>query len=224
MRRFFYFGPEWSELDFEADFAARINALADRDLFADGMQGLQRSLPFYPGGRLLQFRHTRWVEQQQRLCFLEVGDKLVWLNGTSPPIHEVNATGALLLDEANVLDYLCFFCFFVRGEEGPFLILDSIDTPFLPKGITDYRMPAGKGPAASFAELFRPPMLHGRDAAGKFRVDAMMYYSNAVFTADMLVQPGGMVEMQDDEPMLADLPSKIDAPLIVRNEDVQTTH
>ncbi|MGD1916180.1 MAG: hypothetical protein ACFCBV_08335 [Phycisphaerales bacterium] len=60
---------------------------------------------------------------------------LQMLDGTSPPIHEINARYGLSLFEPDdedlseqkqkhVLHYLRFFCEFVHGEGGPFYIID----------------------------------------------------------------------------------------------------
>ena len=46
-----------------------------------------------------------------------------------------------------------------------------------------------------------------------FLCDAVIYYSNAIFLANFAVEPGGMVRMLDDEPIAADLPAKIHAPI-----------
>jgi hypothetical protein len=43
--------------------------------------------------------------------------------------------------------------------------------------------------------------------------DAVVYYSNALFIANFAVQPSGMIEMLNDEPIAADLPVKVDAPV-----------
>jgi hypothetical protein len=43
--------------------------------------------------------------------------------------------------------------------------------------------------------------------------DAVVYYANAMFIANFAVQPGGMIEMLDDEPLVRYLSSKVDAPV-----------
>jgi len=40
-----------------------------------------------------------------------------------------------------------------------------------------------------------------------------VYYSNALFEAQYLIQPSGMVEMLDDEPVAADLPGAVAQPI-----------
>ena len=43
--------------------------------------------------------------------------------------------------------------------------------------------------------------------------NAVVFYSNALFIANFAVQPSGMIEMLDDEPIAADLPVKVDCPV-----------
>ena len=59
----------------------------------------------------------------------------------------------------------------------------------------------------------REASYEGKDDAGNWMCDAVVYYSNALFIANFSVQPSGMIEMLDDEPIAADLPIKIDAPV-----------
>jgi hypothetical protein len=59
----------------------------------------------------------------------------------------------------------------------------------------------------------RPATYEGRNEQGHFLCDAVVYYSNAMFIANFAVQPSGMIEMLDDEPIASDLPVKVDAPV-----------
>ena len=43
--------------------------------------------------------------------------------------------------------------------------------------------------------------------------DAVVFYSNALFIANFAVQPTGMIEMLDDEPIAADLPVRVEQPV-----------
>lgn len=171
-------------------------------------------LTFHPNVPLLELR-PKSSYASGRICFLLGAKKLVLLkrnklyrlNGTSPPIHEVNANQQLHINEKTVLDYLAFFCFFVRGDDGPFFIVDSQDNEFLPD----------LGQLQSeFEAVFRPPRVWGKDEQGNWRVSALVYYSDAVFAANFEVHQDGTVDMLDDTPLLGDLPARIDAPLEIR--------
>jgi hypothetical protein len=128
------------------------------------------------------------------------------LNGQSWPIHEINAKAPVKLAQEYILDYLKFFCFFVRGEEGPFLIAEQIDQPYMPKNMDAQTQ-------AVIAGTLRDASFEGMDANGNYMCDAVVFYSNALFIANFQIQPGGFIEMLDDETLAADLPVRVDAPI-----------
>lgn len=104
------------------------------------------------------------------------------------------------------MEYLRFFCFFVRGEEGPFYIAESMEDPGMPTEMDDTTRSVIEG-------TVRPASFEGMNEQGHFLCDAVVFYSNALFIANFAVQPTGMIEMLDDEPIAADLPVKIDKPV-----------
>ncbi len=165
-----------------------------------------RMLPFYDQVALIRVKDPAWTPRNLFIYYLTFEGNLFWLNGTSPPIHEVNAKAPVKITDDNVLEYLKFFCFFVRGEEGPFLIAESMDDTYVPKDLDPKTQSVIDG-------TIRPATYEGRNEQGHFLCDAVVYYSNALFIANFAVQPGGMIEMLDDEPIAADLPVKIDAPV-----------
>jgi hypothetical protein len=165
-----------------------------------------RPLPFYDSVALIRVRDNTWPNKKLNIYYLTDAGTLYRLVGTSPPIHEVNAKAPIKITEENVLDYLRFFCFFVRGEEGPFLIAESMDDPYLPQDIDPQTRTVIEG-------TIRPATYEGQNEQGFYLCDAVVYYSNALFIANFAIQPGGMIEMLDDEPIAADLPAKVDAPI-----------
>lgn len=165
-------------------------------------------VPFYADVPLMELRPRSTAAATGRLCFLLSDDSLYRLNGTSPPIHEVNAKQKPRIGEDTVLQYLAFFCFFVRGEEGPFLIVDRPENGFLP----DYG-----DQKTEVLNVFRPARSWIKDEDGNWLLSGVVCYSNAHFFADFRVQPSGMVEMVDDTPLVADLPASVDAPLEIRS-------
>ncbi|CAN0244698.1 unnamed protein product, partial [Chrysoparadoxa australica] len=102
-------------------------------LDAETTSVLWRQLPFYDSVALISVRNNELDALNTRLFYLTDQGNLFRLNGTSPPIHEVNAKAPVKINEENVLDYLRFFCYFVRGEEGPFYIAEQADDPILPR-------------------------------------------------------------------------------------------
>ncbi|AXI47321.1 hypothetical protein C1J03_15670 [Sulfitobacter sp. SK012] len=197
----------WSKMN-ETDLAAfvkRVAPVADRyELDGPELRGATRKLPWYDDVTLFQLFDPSFANPKLRIYYLEHQGNLYWLNGTSPPIHEINAKAPIKVNEANVLDYLRFFTFFVRGEEGPFYLCEHKDDPMIPSHAKIEKIIDG---------VVRPNTFEGMNDKGHYLCDGVVFYSNAIFIANFAVQPSGMVEMLDDEPIAADLPVKIDAPL-----------
>ncbi len=170
------------------------------------------SLPWYDSFIMFRITDASWSDPRIALYFLGLpdGSDLHRLAGTSPPIHEVNKSAPVTITESNVVDYLRFFSFFVRGEHGPFMILDDPEDPFLPESPQTREV---------LMDIIRPPSREGVNDKGHFLIDAVVFYSNAAFIANMSVHPTGMVEMLDDEPIAADLDKKINQPLRLPEED-----
>jgi hypothetical protein len=165
-----------------------------------------RMLPFYDSVALIRVCDPNWPVENLNIYYLTDQGNLFRLNGTSPPIHEVNAKAPIKVNEANVMEYLRFFCFFVRGEEGPFYIAESMDDPNIPTGMDDATRSVVEG-------VVREASYEGSNEQGHYLCNAVVFYSNALFYADFAVQPSGMIEMLDDEPIAADLPVRVNVPV-----------
>jgi hypothetical protein len=64
-----------------------------------------------------------------------------------------------------------------------------------------------------FTGTLRPATYEGKNEQGYYLCDGIVFYSNALFIANFAVQPTGMIEMLDDDPVAVDLPIKVDAPI-----------
>ena len=173
---------------------------------ADSTQVHWRMLPFYDSVALIRVKEPSWANPDLVIYYLTDQGNLFRLNGTSPPIHEVNAKAPIKVTEENVLEYLRFFCFFVRGEEGPFYIAESMTDPNMPQQMDETTRSVIEG-------TIRPASYEGMNDQGHFLCDAVVFYSNALFIANFAVQPTGMIEMLDDEPIAAYLPVKVEKPV-----------
>ncbi len=173
---------------------------------ADTTEVKWRSLPFYEQVVLIRVRDRTWVPENLSIYYLANQGNLTRLDGTSPPIHQTNADAPIRVNDDNVLDYLRFFCFFVRGEDGPFLVSESMDTHGMPTGMdeTTHRVIEG---------TIRPATFEGKNAEGFWLCDAIVFYSNALFFSNFAIQPTGMIEMTDDDPLAQDLPVRVNAPI-----------
>jgi hypothetical protein len=165
-----------------------------------------RTLPFYETVALIRVKDPNWVNKKMVIYYLTDQGNLFRLNGTSPPIHEVNAKAPVKINTDNVLEYLRFFCFFVRGDEGPFYISEDMSDANMPTDMDATTRSVIEG-------TIRPASFEGMNEQGHFLCDAVVFYSNALFIANFAVQPTGMIEMLSDEPIAGDLSTKVDQPI-----------
>lgn len=204
-----YIDNEWSAVTgAERDgFLNQVDPIDGKYKISEHTEVHWRRLSFYDTVVLIRVRDSSWPKPGLNIYYLTEQGNLYRLNGTSPPIHEVNAKTTIKLNDDNVLDYLKFFCFFVRGEEGPFLIAESMDDPHLPKNVDPKT-------EAVIAGTVRPASFEGRsEANGYYMCDAVVFYSNALFLANFAIQPSGIIEMLQDEPIAGDLPTKVNVPI-----------
>jgi hypothetical protein len=173
------------------------------------------SLDWYEDCQLIRITDAEWSNPKLSLYYL-LNSKFepFWLSGSSEPIHKLNAQAPIKLNQDNMLSYLIFFCFFVRGEEGVFYILESLDDPLL-DALRD--IPADNQSLVHTRTVIEntifPIIFFGINEKGHYLYSGVIYYSNAIFVANFAVHLTGMVAMLDDEPLAADLPFRIEAPL-----------
>lgn len=210
-----YMDKAWSIVQGEAlaDILRRVNPIDGKhSVSIETTHVARHSLAFYKNVTLIRIKDPAWMPKNLFIYYLDHNGDFYRLNGTSPPIHEVNAKAPVDITSDNALHYLRFFTFFVRGEEGPFVIAESPNDVYVPK-LDDMARGMRDSMRSVFAGTLRPAEYVGKDEMGNHLCDAVVYYSNALFNANFVVRADGMVEMLDDEPIAADLPVKIDAPV-----------
>ena len=149
-------------------------------------------LPFYDHYRLADLRITG-VEGVHRAFVLFASEQVVWLDGDTAEVHYVNDLEQLALTADTVLDYVRFFVFIVRGESGPFVLIESAGM-----------LAAGTAPPETLAArraAVVPLVLQGRDKEGSFRAAATIAYGDALFRTAISIQADGRIEMTDDAPL-----------------------
>jgi len=204
-----YQDNNWNAVEGEelAGFLEQINPIDGKyHVKAESTQVEWRMLPFYDQVALIRVKDPNWTNPKLNIYYLTDQGNLFRLNGTSPPIHEVNAKAPIKVTEENVLEYLRFFCFFVRGEEGPFYVAESMEDSNMPTEMDETTRSVIEG-------TIRPATFEGVNEQGHYLCDAVVFYSNALFIANFAVQPTGMIEMLDDEPIAADLPVRVEVPV-----------
>lgn len=116
------------------------------------------------------------------------------LTGQSMPIHEHNVQHGIDISTIEKCKaYLRFFCFFVRGERGPFELHET-------GGALDLTGPADEATQAKIQSVLRPledaPQVEGADKFQAFR--GCVLYGDDLFEAHFLITARGTVQMLDD--------------------------
>ncbi|MCP5015690.1 MAG: ankyrin repeat domain-containing protein [Ketobacter sp.] len=199
----------WQALDAKnlIELERRLDPIDGKYKFdADMVTGHIASLPWYSQAKLMRFTSPVWSRRHLAIYYLADQGNLFRLNGTSPPIHEVNSKAPIQLNAENVQEYLRFFSFFVRGDEGPFYILESMEDP-----VVNVEMDSKV--RSVFEGTIRPMSLEGMDQQGRFLCDGVIWYSNAMFIGNFAIESSGMVHLLNDVPIAGDLPVKVDRPI-----------
>jgi len=180
-------------------FARRTGWIDDIGVISAQSSSVQtQPLPWWPGRDLIIARDLAWN-----------GTMAVWIRDTrlhrltaSAAIHAMNAAVKPTLTPDQALEYLGFFCTFVHGEDGPFLILSSGENPLLPSGLDTTKI----------AGFLRPPSVLKTDDKGH-HIEAFVYYAGSLFLSNFIVAPSGMCEMIEDEPVVPEAGEKLLIPL-----------
>jgi len=159
-------------------------------------------IPFYTTIALVRVNDSAWPPNTGPFWFLAKQGRMFLLDGSSAPIHDANEADPITVTEAKALEYLKFFCYFVHGDEGPFLIVEDINHPAIDKARLD------DATRKVIEGALRPAAFEGKTDEGNLEASAMVLYGNALFSARFSISPNGMIEMIDDEPVAADLPVK----------------
>jgi len=153
------------------------------------------TLPFYSRYRLADLRLAgiEGIDGMTRAFVLYADDEVIWLDGSSAPVHHANEKEKLQLADDAILDYVRYFMFFVHGESSAFVLVESADS--LSTGsATDEALAARRVMVAPLTAL------PGEDR-GRFRVEATVAYDDTLFKAHFAVQRDGQIEMTDDSPL-----------------------
>jgi hypothetical protein len=177
-------------------------------------------LPFYRTIRLVQFvdpksRHGEWNSTWFLLVRREPDrDALEFLvlDGTSTPLHDANMlmhgdTRELQLTDATAPLYLEFFSWAVRGDLGAFLFPRHYHDLPLTAPLPAEAREVLEAHLTWAREVRIPrPLAPPADSTDLWRFETLVAFDDALFRAPMLVERGGIVMMEDDEPLIADMP------------------
>jgi hypothetical protein len=194
----------WQSCD-DGRAAVALERLADAlpAFFADSILLSSRSseLSFYTDVCLIELGFVR-DHGTERAFVLDGPVGTLWLDGESDTIHTTNENESLALTDSTVADYVRFFFYFLRADEGAFVLIEN--SAEIGPGEAGEHEAAVEGESLSL-EAARSHAhqltMTGKDEEGRWLFDATVAYGGACFTCSIAVRPDGVVEMIDDDPI-----------------------
>lgn len=159
---------------------------------------LSQKSGFYPGYIFYDIADYHAVPSLHRYVVAKDDDVTV-LDFTNEPLYALNKKAPLTLDDANVADYVRFFFEYVRGRDGRFIIVDSVDDIAWTED-----PPAAVRKAVN--DIVEPLHAFSRDKSGAYHLLACMTFKDSLFRCKIEVQPDGTVLVYDEEMALESLP------------------
>lgn len=167
---------------------------------------------FDPSHTLTEVYDSRWP-LRERAWFLGVdkdGDPRR-LDSTSRPLHDFFTHTELHLTARTARHWLRFFCYFVHGEDGPFLIADD------PLRLADHAgLPEHHRRIAAVTKHLQPiTRVRTRSKAyvGRYVYDTTVHYHTTLFRSRFAVSIDGQIDMISDDVKLENTGLRISRPL-----------
>ncbi|HUQ21260.1 MAG TPA: AAA family ATPase [Gemmatimonadaceae bacterium] len=170
------------------------------------------ALPWYTAHQLLEVELES--EKGIETAYLLDGQGLTWwLNGVGP-VHEVNYREEIQITEETAADYLRFFCYFLRADEGAFAIIESPEQIKAIAHDDDYFKSKGSALDADEAAIWArlqlarqgvaPLSIKAREEQSRrFLMDAAIVYNTLRSAVTFGIETTGEIEMVDDTTVMS---------------------
>jgi len=166
-----------------------------------------RRLPFYDTVRLIRLNSTRWDNGLRNLFFLDDGTKRQWLDGRSDPVHQMNLAAPVTITGTTVLDYLRFFCFFLRSDGKAFHLAEDAADPLL--------APLHAAGSDALVKAAKPATILAELPDGTFVCRATVFHGNTLCESQFRIGANGSCEMIEETLLAKDLPVQLDLPPVL---------
>lgn len=180
-----------------AKIIQRVSETPDGALFSKNTsEATTAQLPFYRGFVLVRLTNYATLPSFT-LDFLSDGSSFYMLDGSASPLNLVAARGALVLNDANVVDYVDFFFRNVTTEEGDiFLIRDPEDLPFMDSLSLDQQFQLRRNHSDVRVAYDREHDV--------FLVEGVLYFAGVLLRATLTVQPDGQIEISNHTMLMSE--------------------
>ena len=167
---------------------ADVEALTDSGLFIN-YSFEQTTLPFYKTIKLVRCKPKH--EEKELLYYLTYKNIALELAGPSENIHEANELDSVFIDTNNVIQYIKFFCYFIKADGANFTIIESGCDEDL-KTIMNKLNPEIIDQIGEMEYL-------GYNEKLRHVVSGVVRYKDSLFLAKCEIETDGHVQMIDEE-------------------------
>ncbi len=199
-----YHSDRWNFVEGEAlvGIVAKLNKEQNRYVISPtNSRVVWRTLLFYPGATLVRVTDLSWRPHGLTMYFIGLRGQYRRLDGARRFIHFLNDKLPLKLTSQNVIDYLRFYCFFVRWQGRPFLLIEK------PDDMGYFNPPLTDGLKAQIEGVLKPVTIRKEDPAEGYLLSAVVRYSDALFDCTFSVSPKGHVRMLGEIELPVEVPT-----------------
>jgi hypothetical protein len=182
-----------------ASMTDRINPSLDMLFDPAKATVMVHDLPFYEGHKLVEIARHDQHPPVVRVAIVNDKQDVTILNWTNEPIHKLNRTVPITLNDDNIIDYIRFFFSYVRGKHGRFIIIDSVDD-------IDWREEPAPAGRKALAKMIEPMQLKKREEDGTMIFTVCIVFRDSLFTAEAHVKQDGLIILQNEELLVEDIP------------------
>ena len=173
-------------------------------------------LSFYPGARLIAVNSEHFKPANKWLYFLEGQSndgktQYYTLNGLSAPLHDFNLKCPIEISIDTVLDYLCFFCFFIQSEDGSFYVLQQANDAAIPDIMWSHTFIHKNKPFDLLSFYKRPKVIKANDKS--YLCEVTIYCGNTLNIFEMEVTTQGLCTIKRTIDLRNSLPFKLNIQL-----------
>jgi len=167
-------------------------------------KALAHPLPFYDGYQFIEVRQASDNPPRKFNIIATIDQKswqdggIVMLDGSNAPLYALNKQVPIILNDENIQVYAQFFFGYVRGAQGIFQIINTIDD------IHWHEAPALSGRKA--LEKMIEPISLVRQDEDSYQLKATIVFRDSLFSSDILVGHDGMISLTNQQILVEDLP------------------
>nr|WP_320144108.1 tetratricopeptide repeat protein [uncultured Cohaesibacter sp.] len=174
---------------------AIIQQQVDIDMLAVHCNAIRATnLGFYPGTRLVEIQLSMKEEKiTQAIISLMVSENgATILDGLSPIVYALNKENLSFPDETSRLQYLKFFSAYVRGEQGPFLVVEHANEVQFVDNAEQARL-------LPMIDPIKPIREKANESTQSF--STFVIYDGHLFRCLFNIGINGLIEMKEDYPV-----------------------